>query len=184
MRVVFGAVSILRRIRYRSWQYFHGLRPFLTVDEIGEVRRRLRPVEFDLFLAAQPRDRRHSVDLFCLIQREGIAGAAAPDEVLLAALLHDVGKGDVTAFDRVAFVVLNAASERLARWCEREHGTRRQRALWRLRHHAALGAEMLARVGVPARATEIVRRHTEAAPKGSARGDIELAAFIVADGRV
>jgi len=100
-----------------------------------------------------------------------------------------VGKGPLLVWDRVAFVLLCAASpsltERLALRLnaprEASSGLRRRRdALWRLRHHAALGADLVEAAGAPPRVVELVRRHTEAPPPD----DEELASFIAADDRV
>jgi len=160
----------LARARYRVRQFTRGLRPRLDPREIAEARERLSSAEFGLFLHAQPRDRRHSMDLFQLLQREG-----ASDPMLVAALLHDVGKGQIATWHRIAFVLLGPLSAVLAG----ESGPRWRRALWRLRHHARLSAEMLRRIGSSSRVIEIVEGHTRASSD-----DAEIAAFIRADDRV
>lgn len=170
---------LFSRARYRVRQFLRGLRPALSADEIVEARRWLSAAEFALFLRAEPRDRRHSVDLYRLLADEGIKGAPPSREVLAAALVHDVGKGALVVWDRVAFVLLDAASPRLVEWLAREDGARWRRALSRLRHHARLGATMLERAGSSPRVVEIVRSHT-----GPLRGDAEIDAFIRADDRV
>ena len=174
-----------RRWRYRVRQFTRGLRPHLAPDEIEEVRARLSPAELDLFLRAEPRDRRHSFDLYRLLQRETVD---VTHDLLTAALLHDVGKGPLLVWHRVAFVLLNAVAPRLARRLERRADLLREAsvldrwrdALWRLRHHAALGALLVEAAGSSPRVVELIRRHTEAVPDD----DPELAAFIVADDRV
>lgn len=178
-----------RRWRYRVRQFTRGLRPHLAPREIEEVRERLSPAELDLFLRAEPRDRRHSFDLYRLLQREAAADdSAATNDLFTAALLHDVGKGPLLVWQRVAFVLLSALTPRLARRLERRAGLLREAsvldrwrdALWRLRHHAALGAVLAEAAGSSPRVVELIRRHTEAVPDD----DPELAAFIVADDRV
>lgn len=176
-------LRVLSRARYRTWQFLHGLRPALAPSEIAEARHRLSAQEFAMFLAADARDRRHSVDLCILLERDGVGDRPASDHLLRAALLHDVGKGPLSVWDRVSFVLLNAALPPLARQCERAAaagGSRWQDALWRLRHHAALGAALLEEAGSPPRVVEIVRRHTGPVPPD----DPELSAFIRADDRV
>lgn len=168
------ARTTLARARYRAYQFLHGLRPHLSASEVAEVRGRLSAEEFRLFLHAEPRDRRHSMDLYRLLQSEG-----AGDAALVAALVHDTGKGHLATWHRVAFVILNAAVPRLARRVERE-GEGWRGALWRLRHHARLGASLLETAGSDPRVTEIVRGHTGEPPAD----DEELARFIVADDRV
>jgi len=160
----------LGRARYRIRQFTRGLRPHLSAREIAEARARLSPMEFALFLNAQPRDRRHSMDLYELLKRDG-----ASEETLVAALVHDVGKGQIATWHRIAFVVLGPLGGLLA---SRE-GARWRRALWRLRHHAEIGAEMLRRAGSSARVVQVVEAHT-----GTHSSDAEIEAFIRADDSV
>ncbi|MCK9496273.1 MAG: HDIG domain-containing protein [Dehalococcoidia bacterium] len=160
----------LARARYRVHQFTRGLRPHLAPGEIAEAREVLSEAEFRLFMGAQARDRRHSVDLYRLLLS---AGASRP--MLVAALVHDVGKGDIATWHRVAFVILGPLNGVLAA----PSGPRWRRALWRLRHHARLGAEMLRRAGSSARVVEIVERHTDARVE-----DAEIEAFIRADDSV
>lgn len=174
-----GSASRLQRAvgraRYRVRQFTHGLRPSLAPAEIEAVRARLSPAEYALFLAAEARDRRHSVDLFAALHAAG-----ASEVELVAALVHDAGKGRLRTWHRIAFVLLNAAAPRLGRWLEAEHGAPWRRALWRLRHHARLGAERLEAAGSDARVVELVRRHTDAPPTD----DPVLARFAAFDGRL
>src|SRR5690606_31187109 len=117
--------------RYRVYQFVRGLRPFLAPHEIEEARSYLSPAEFTLFLHAEARDRRHSVDLF-----EALRSRGASTSELVAALVHDVGKGRQRTWHRVAFVLIEALAPGLAPRVESETGAAWQRALWRLRHHA------------------------------------------------
>lgn len=149
------------------------MRPFLAPREIEEARGHLTPAEFALFLGAEARDRRHSVDLF-----EALRGAGAGESELAAALVHDVGKGCLRTWHRVAFVLLRSTP--LARRFEVESGAPWQQALWRLRHHARLGAERLEAAGSDERVVELVRRHTDAPPDD----DAALARFIEFDDRL
>ena len=171
-----GFASRLRRAagraRYRVRQFARGLRPSLSPAEIEVARVRLSPAEFALFLDAEARDRRHSFDLFVALQSAGVG-----ELDLVAALVHDVGKGRLRPWQRIAFVLLSAAVPRLGRRLEVEHGASWRQALWRLRHHARLGAARLEAAGSDARVMELVRRHTEAPPSD----DPALARFIEAD---
>ena len=100
------------------------------------------------------------------------------DATIAAALLHDVGKGSLIVWDRVTFVLLGAVSPRLRRKVAREGGWRWQRALWRLEHHAVLGAEKLALARSRSRVIDLVSRHKDTDPAG----DVELSWLMAADG--
>ena len=97
-------------------------------------------------------------------------------DVLAAALLHDVGKGRVRAAERIAFVLLGAvgfgARQRLAN----PGGEGFRTAIWRLEHHATLGAERLRDISRP-RVVWLVERHTDADPPP----DEELRWLLAAD---
>ena len=162
----------LARARYRVSQFTRGLRPFLAPHEIEAARAHLSPAEFALFLDEDARDRRHSFALFEALRDQDASAAE-----LTAALVHDVGKGRLQTWHRVAFVLLSAAAPGPARRVEAETGAGWRQELWRLRQHARLGAARLEAAGSEARVVELVRRHTDAPPSD----DPELARFIALD---
>ncbi len=182
-----ASASALRRARYRVGQFTRGLRPTLTPAEVEAVRAYLSPAERALFLAADARDRRHSVDLF-----EALRAAGATEPELVAALVHDVGKGPLRTWHRVAFVLLAAAAPRLERALEADGGADGRGgsdggggagwrgALWRLRHHARLGAALLEAAGSAPRVVQLVAGHT-GAPRAD---DPALERFIRLDDRL
>lgn len=140
------------------------------------VRALLNPRELRLFLALEPRDRRHSYQVLRWL--EVTSGPTPPSEVLRkAALLHDVGKGQLWVWDRAAYVLLEAVSPRLVDLLAAQAGARWRRALWQLRHHADLGARVLAEAGSEPRVVALVRAHTDRA----AAADPDLARLIEAD---
>lgn len=163
---------------YRSGQFFRGFRWALTPEEVRTVCALLSEDERLLFTAMQGRDRRHSMDMVHWLERHAPGDTRPSYDLLTAALLHDVGKGSLIVWDRVAFVLLGALSGRLRGGLAREDGRRWQRALWRLEYHAPLGAEKLALAGSRPRVIELVSRHKDASPAG----DEELAWLMAADG--
>ncbi|MBM4410157.1 MAG: HD domain-containing protein [Chloroflexi bacterium] len=165
---------VLTRARYRARQYTKGLAARVRPEEVATVRGLLSPAEFALFLAMQRRDQRHSLDLFHALSAEG-----ASRDSLVAALLHDVGKDELRDWQRVAFVLLEAVRPGLGRRLEVESGPPWLAGLWRLRHHARLGAERLAAAGCAPRVVELVAGHTSPPPAD----DAELARFIEWDSR-
>ncbi len=169
--------SLGARALYRARQFVAGYRGWLEPHEIVEVRSLLTPIEVDLFVRMQGRDQKHSFRVLRWLQASAAErGTALPGPLIEAALLHDVGKGRLATWHRVAFVLLNAASPAYALSVEREQDGGWRNALWRLRHHARLGAARLAAAGVDPRVVDLVARHT-----GAAGDDRDLAWLIEAD---
>ena len=157
---------------YRARQFFRGFRTTLAPVEIALVRARLTEAEQALFAGMHPRDRRHSVDLALRL------GPEASGDLQTAALLHDIGKGSLRVSDRIAFVLLGAVGRGLRARFEAEDGGRFPRALWRLEHHARLGAARLEAVGTRPRVIALVAGHTGR----HSDADEELARLVAADG--
>ena len=166
--------SFLRRARYRARQFFGGFHAALTPEELAFVRRVLTRPELALFADMQARDHRHSVNVALAVREED--GGEASRELLAAALLHDIGKGDLFVSERVAYVLLSAVSLRLADVVGRPRSSGRD-GIWRLRHHARLGAERLTEEGSSPRVIELVAGHID----GDASNDAELARLQAAD---
>jgi len=176
-----------QRTIYRARQFFLGFRSSLSIDEAEEARALLAEPELLLFTEMEARDRRHSFDMAHWL-RERMPPPGPEPALLRAVLLHDVGKGRLQVVERVLFVLLGAVSPRLRDALSRQHGPHPLPALWRLRQHAALGAERLAAVGTDARVRTLVARHTEslhARTPGMGPGDEvlerELAWLMAAD---
>jgi hypothetical protein len=176
-----GAIRGLapRRAVYRAGQFARGLRGALTTQEITEVRRLLSRDELALFVAMERRDRRHSMDvLLALRARAASRGVVPGHELEAAALLHDVGKGDLLVWDRVAYVLLGRVSTRLLDRVANARGGARRRAAWRLHYHARLGADHLREAGSHPRIIDLVVRHTDRPVESD---DAELAWLVAAD---
>lgn len=153
------------------------LRQFLEASRLpGEseyafARAHLEPALYALFCGQHPRDIVHSVATArWLLER----GHGDPD-LVAAALLHDIGKGQQRRRDRVAWVLLSATGLGSA---AADAGSRLEirRALQRTRTHAAAGAEALARAGACERVIDLTRRHHDAS-----NGDPVLALLQAAD---
>ena len=166
--------SFIGRGRYRARQFFGGFRAALTPEELAFVGGVLTRRELALFADTQARDQRHSVNV-ALALRETDGGNASRD-LLAAALLHDIGKGDLFVSERVVYVLLAAVSLRLVDVVGRP-GSRGRDGIWRLRHHPRLGAERLSEEGSSPRVIELVAGHID----GDASDDAELARLQAAD---
>jgi len=116
----------------------------------------------ELFLRQTPRDIRHAAATARWLTGRG----HLEDELVTAALLHDVGKGMQRRCDRVAWVIAQGLRlERVA--ASADSGLECRRAMARTANHAVNGAELLASAGAPARVVDLTRRH-HSAPEGDA----------------
>lgn len=172
-------LRLLARWPYRVGQFLRGFRTAVTPEEARVIADLLSPAELQLFLAMRPRDRRHAVETM----RNAAAlaadhGATPSEELLVAALLHDVGKGQLRVEDRVIYVMLRAISLDLVDRLAGADGARWRLALWQLRHHASVGAAKLEAIGSAPRVVELTAVHHGDPEPGA---DLELAWLLAAD---
>ncbi len=119
---------------YRSRQFLRALRAQVSPEDLARVDAVLPPAQAALFRSMPVALQRHHLDVHAHLVA---AGCTDPD-VLAAALLHDVGKGQVTVWARVVHVLLEPLAGLYARLAADGPGFRGQ--LYRLRHHPELGA--------------------------------------------
>ena len=149
---------------YRTKQFFWALfaKKSLMEDEryvvsLRDVDNRLTPAERRLFATMDSADQRHCLDVFCLLREWG----HDDEDLLRAALLHDVGKGlaRVRLWHRVAIVLANAVHRRIVDRLQSDRP-----ASWRYpfcvhRQHAELGARLAEGAGCRPRVVDLIRRH-------------------------
>jgi hypothetical protein len=143
------------RAAYRSRQFFGALRARLEDEERAEVAAHLTPAEQHLFYSMDLRDQRHALDVFRVLNSGGQRDAS----LLAAAFLHDVGKGPIRLWQRVAFVLLRAASPRLLRRLASGEGGGWRGALARSLDHAERGAGLAEAAGSTAETVRLIRLH-------------------------
>ena len=146
------------RAAYRIRQFFAALGAGLRVQERQIVAARLSQEQQRLFYAMTARDQRHCLDVFDALRR----GGCQDEEVLLAALLHDVGKGPVRLWHRAAYVLLRAIWPRLLARLAQPEGRGWRQAMASLENHAARGAALAEAAGTPAAVVELIRHHQRA----------------------
>ena len=132
------------RAVYRGRQFFGALRPQIDASLRMEALGPLRESERQLFEAMTRRDQQHCLEVYRRLRAQG----HDDHDLLTAALLHDIGKGRVALWHRVAYVLLEAgAPGLLARLAAPGEGRGWRQALYRCRHHPKLGAELARRAG-------------------------------------
>jgi hypothetical protein len=97
-------------------------------------------------------DRRHGLDVVAYLRAEGVDDA----DLLMAALLHDSGKGPhVRLVHRVAWSLGQKYGEGI--WTLSSHMPTFRAGLARLREHAARSADLAREAGCSARTVELIR---------------------------
>lgn len=121
------------------------------VDERAGLVDRLSPAQMALFDSMHIADRRHGLDVVATLGSEGVTD----DDVLVAGLLHDAGKGEVGVWPRVAY----SLGQRYGSWvwvvASFVPGWRQ--ALRTLQDHAETSATLAAAAGCPSRTVELIR---------------------------
>jgi hypothetical protein len=132
------------RALYRSRQFFGSVRPRVDESLRDEAFELLREPQRALFASMTPRDQQHCLAVYERLQSQG----ERDGDLLVAALLHDCGKGQVALWQRVTYVVLAATAPRALDGLARPgDGPSSREALYRLRHHPEIGARLATEAG-------------------------------------
>ena len=98
-------------------------------------------------------DRRHGLDVVATLRAEGVTD----DEVLLAGLLHDAGKGQTGVWPRVVYSLGQAYGPWVGDLARVVPGAGFRAALVRLRDHAESSAALAVAAGCSPRTVELIR---------------------------
>ncbi len=156
-------MSLIARAPYRIGQLSRALAPWVAAHDRAFARAVLTSVQLAAFRLMSPADQRHAVRVARRLLDEGLHD---PD-LLVAALLHDLGKVDPTGLGRVrlahrvAKILLVKLAPGLWLRVSVPPGRGPLRGCYLLRHHPTLGATWAARLGVSDRACALIAAHQD-----------------------
>jgi hypothetical protein len=145
----------LGRAAHLVRRFLRALKARVDPAERQVVADNLAPAQQQLFWTMMVEDQRHSLDVFYTLQRRG----CQDQDVLLAALLHDVGKGEVRLWQRVLYVLLRAGPSGLLRRLAQPNGAGWRRAIASLNEHGRRGAALAQEAGASPAVVELIRNH-------------------------
>lgn len=136
-------------------QFRSHVRARVAPDERAALAGWVTPDQLALFDSMHIADRRHGLDVVTTLRQQEVTD----EDVLLAGLLHDAGKGRTGVWPRVAYSLGQAYGP----WVWRMAGVLppMRTALERLREHAVTSARLAERAGASPRTVDLIR-HQEA----------------------
>jgi hypothetical protein len=145
------------RLAYRLRQFQRAWRSTPSAAELHQARQLLGPNLWPLFQQMQPGEQAHSLDVLRKVAARGITD---PD-LLIAALLHDVGKtrSPLTVWDRSWIVLAKKLLPQAVKTWGEGTPTGLRRIFVVAEQHPAWGAELAAAAGATPRCVAIIRHH-------------------------
>ncbi len=151
------------RILYRIRQFWGALSVKTDFDTLLHARAILSPAQWELFDQLQAGEKHHALEMLTRLTSQG----EDPPDLLVAALLHDVGKVQypLNPFARAIIVIVSAIMPGQARkWGNLPPGGIKSIPTWRkafvvAEQHPAWGADMARLAGVSALAEALIRGH-------------------------
>lgn len=135
----------------RAKQFFNALFAKITEDDKAYVKKRLNEAGEKLFYDMEVFDQAHSLAVARTIEKFEYKGDR--EFLIRLALLHDVGRKNISVFDKVFFVLIKKASDKLT-----EKLSNYFSSLHTCENHPQIGAELLKNAGFDKEA-EIIKYH-------------------------
>lgn len=152
------------RLLYRARQFWYALGAAPASVDLEQAQSILSSAQMALFRSMQASEQAHALRVMGQLRAQG---SAHPD-LLVAALLHDVGKicYPLLLWERVIIVLVNAFSPAKARQFGKVNspGEPGRASAWRrlfvvAEQHPAWGADLALKAGVSGLAAALIRRH-------------------------
>lgn len=148
---------------YRIHQFYHGLFPQITLEDLRLVRSFLSGSAVSLFQAQSPADQRHALDVAKdLLENAARLSPSSQSDLIQAALLHDCGKIRVPLkiWQRGYIVICTHLPHGFQKWLQ---GLTQYPALSLplilAQHHPQWGALLAAQAGLNGDVVTLIREH-------------------------
>lgn len=147
------------KLHYRTSQFWKALHARPTKEQLNEARQVLNPELTGLFMEMHPSEQAHSLEIFHTLVENG----ETSNDLLAAALLHDVGKSryPLKVWERIVIVIGNALLPKMAREWGKSSPRGWRRPFVVSEQHALWGAQMAEKAGASLITIEIIRRHQD-----------------------
>ena len=157
-------MGMMVRVVYRVSQAWHLLTARVQPEEQAFLDVLLPPAARALFVTMSVGDQRHCLNVCYALKEQGCQDR----ELLVAALLHDVGKGGgrVRFWMRPVIVLMRVLAPGLLRWLADSPRPFWRRPFYAAWHHADIGADLAAAAGLSERVVLLIRTHHD--PRGPA----------------
>ena len=154
----------LGRVLYRVRQFFHTVWADVHPEELEHARSVLTPVQMALFASMQPSEQAHALNVY----RQLVAQGETSPDLLVAALLHDVGKSvsPLRIWERVLIVLARLVFPVRSRHWGTPLPDRAGYRFWKrafvvAEQHPAWGAALAAQAGASPRTATLIRLHQD-----------------------
>lgn len=147
------------QIFYRFRQFWNAITSAPSSGDLVQIQQKLSPKAFDLFLRMQPSEQTHSIQIYTQLLESGEKN----DDLITAALLHDIGKirHPLRVWERVVIVLgKKTFSKHLDKWGDSDINSWR-RPFVIAKKHPLWGAEMAEEAEVSELAVDLIRHHQD-----------------------
>jgi len=164
------------RFLYRAHQFFQALTAVPSLDDLEEVEEVLSPALLELFYRLQAGEQKHSIEIYRELKEQDETNI----DLLVAALLHDVGKSchPLCIWERVVIVLSKSFFPDIVKEWGQAEVSSWKRPFVVAEQHASWGAQLVKNAGGSAMTVALIRRHQDEKYRKESKNNDLLDAFL------